>query len=213
MRGGMPEVHERGQEPVDEHQPVLRTRAHSTLPRPGRKLGLMPFVPQRGYHSDEFSDHVGRQARDPPVSDDRCTRGVPHHTIMIDDQKLDASPPTVHELVKVCCRTARKIVQRFPHEIDRHRQSPGNWTKRSSRRAGSWRETSADLVLQQALATPTARTRWQLVSDTSRGIHENDPANTSRSHRSHCPRPAAVLEPMGPPDETTPQALRVNPAR
>ncbi|MCK1823787.1 hypothetical protein MTQ10_30490, partial [Streptomyces sp. XM83C] len=41
----------------------------------------------------------GRQARDPPVADDRCTRHIPHHTTMIDDRELDASPPTVHELV------------------------------------------------------------------------------------------------------------------
>ena len=47
VRGGMPEVLERGQEPVDKHQPVLRTRAHSPLPRPGRKPGLVPVVPQR----------------------------------------------------------------------------------------------------------------------------------------------------------------------
>ncbi|GHE74642.1 hypothetical protein GCM10018771_65860 [Streptomyces cellulosae] len=47
MRGGMPEVHERGQKPVDEHQPVLRSGAHSALPRTGRKPGLVPFVPQR----------------------------------------------------------------------------------------------------------------------------------------------------------------------
>lgn len=106
--GGMPEVHERGQEPIDEHQPVLRTRAHSALPRPGRKLGLVPFVPQRAQLCDEFSDHVGRQARDPPVADDRCTRRVPHHTTMIDDQKLDASPLTVHELVRQsACAGAR----------------------------------------------------------------------------------------------------------
>ncbi|GLX48885.1 hypothetical protein Shyhy01_18350 [Streptomyces hygroscopicus subsp. hygroscopicus] len=37
MRGGVPEVYERGQEPADEHRPVLRTPAHSTLPRPGRE--------------------------------------------------------------------------------------------------------------------------------------------------------------------------------
>lgn len=100
MRGGMPEVHERGQEPVDEHQPVLRSGAHSTLPRPGRKPGLVPFMPQWAQLCNEFSDHVGRQAREPLVADDRCTRRVPHHTTMIDDQKIDASPPTVHELVK-----------------------------------------------------------------------------------------------------------------
>lgn len=46
----------------------------------------------------ELSDHIGRQARDPPVADDRCTRRIPHHTTMIDDQELNTSPPTVHEL-------------------------------------------------------------------------------------------------------------------
>lgn len=100
MRGGMPEVHERGQKPVDEHQPVLRSGAHSALPRTGRKLGLVPFVPQRAELCDQFSDHVGRQARDPPVADDRCTRCVPHHMAMIDDQRPDVSPLTVHELVR-----------------------------------------------------------------------------------------------------------------
>ncbi|CAL9339057.1 hypothetical protein SUDANB15_00223 [Streptomyces sp. enrichment culture] len=44
MRGRVPEVHEGGRAPVDEDQPVLRTRAHSPLPRPGRKSGLVPFV-------------------------------------------------------------------------------------------------------------------------------------------------------------------------
>lgn len=66
-------------------------------PRPGRKLDLVPFVPQGAQLCDEFSDHVGRQARDPTVADDRGTRRVPHHTTMIDDQKLDASPLTVHK--------------------------------------------------------------------------------------------------------------------
>ncbi len=99
VRNPVSEMHEGDQKPVDEDQPVLRTRAHSTLPRPGRKLGLVPFVPQRAQLCDEFGDHVGQQARDPPVADDRCTRRVPHHTTMIDDQKLDASPLTVHELV------------------------------------------------------------------------------------------------------------------
>ncbi|MBB4795278.1 hypothetical protein BJY54_005890 [Streptomyces nodosus] len=100
MRGRVSEVHEGGQEPVDENQPVLRTGAHGPLPRPGRKPGLVPFMPQRTYLSHQFSDHLGRQARDPSVADDRCTSRVPHHATMIDDQKLDASPPTVHELVR-----------------------------------------------------------------------------------------------------------------
>ncbi|CAM5600814.1 hypothetical protein SDIAM103S_05761 [Streptomyces diastaticus subsp. diastaticus] len=47
----------------------------------------------------EFSNHVSRQARDPPVADDCCTRRVSHHMTMIDDQVSDVSPLTVHELV------------------------------------------------------------------------------------------------------------------
>ncbi|MGV9248977.1 hypothetical protein [Streptomyces sp. NPDC003710] len=84
----MAEVHERGQEPVDEDQPVLRTGAHGPLPWPGCEHGLVPFMPQRNYFGDWFSDHISRQARDPPVADDRCPRRVPHHETMIDDREL-----------------------------------------------------------------------------------------------------------------------------
>lgn len=61
MRGPVTEMHERGQEPVDEHQPMLRARAHRPLPWPGRELDLVPFMPQRPHLRDEFSDHLGRQ--------------------------------------------------------------------------------------------------------------------------------------------------------
>lgn len=91
---------ERGQEPVNEDQPVLRAGAHSPLPWPGGKLGLVPRMPQRANLGNEFGDHIGRQARDPPVTHDRCTRRVPHHPTMINDQRPDTSPSSVHELVR-----------------------------------------------------------------------------------------------------------------
>jgi hypothetical protein len=100
VRGGVSQMHERGREPVDEHQPVLRARAHRQPPRPGRELGLVPLMPQRSHLSYKFSDHIRRQARDPSIADDHCTRRVPHHTTMIDDGELDTSPPTMHELVR-----------------------------------------------------------------------------------------------------------------
>lgn len=100
-------MHERDQETVDEHQLVLRAGAHRPLPWPERELGLVPLVPQRAYLSNEFSNHRSRQARDPPVAGDRFTRPVPHHMTMIDDQEFDASPPTVHELVRSLGRAAR----------------------------------------------------------------------------------------------------------
>lgn len=87
MSHSVAKVHERGQEPVDENHAVLRTSANRTLPRPGRKPGLMTFMPQRPHLSNGFSDHSGRQARDPPVADDRCARHVPHHTAMIADPR------------------------------------------------------------------------------------------------------------------------------
>ncbi|MYW31111.1 hypothetical protein [Streptomyces sp. SID2119] len=73
----MAKVHERGKEPVDEDHAVLRTGADRTLPRPGRKPGPVPLVPQQPYLSDEFRYHRRRQARDPPVADNRCARRVP----------------------------------------------------------------------------------------------------------------------------------------
>jgi hypothetical protein len=57
MSNPVAKVHERSQEPVDENHAVLRTSANRTLPRPGRKPGLVPFVPQRTDLGDEFSDH------------------------------------------------------------------------------------------------------------------------------------------------------------
>ncbi|MFD9248280.1 hypothetical protein ACFV0D_41520, partial [Streptomyces sp. NPDC059556] len=95
----MAKVHEHGQESVDEHQPVLRTGAHSALPRPRGQLGLVTLMPQRPHLGNEFSDHIGRQARDPAVADDQCTSRVPHHPTMINHLGLDVSPLTMHELV------------------------------------------------------------------------------------------------------------------
>lgn len=99
MGSPVTEMDEGGQEPVDEHQPVLCASTHGPPSLPGGKPGLVALMPQPAYFGDEFSDHIGRQARDPPVADDHCTSRVLHHTPMINDQGLDASPPTMHELV------------------------------------------------------------------------------------------------------------------
>jgi hypothetical protein len=86
--GPVTEMDESGQEPVDEHQPMLRTGTDRALSRSGRKRGLVPLVPQRTYLGYEFSDHTSRQAGDPAVSDDRLTCPVSRHPIMINDQAL-----------------------------------------------------------------------------------------------------------------------------
>jgi hypothetical protein len=67
---------------------------------PEDESGLVTLVPQRADLSDEFSDHVARQSRDPTIADEHCTSRVPHHMTVINDQELDASPPTVHELAR-----------------------------------------------------------------------------------------------------------------
>ncbi|MFJ2061405.1 hypothetical protein ACIOMM_36745, partial [Streptomyces sp. NPDC087908] len=61
---------------------------------------LVTLMPQRPHLGHEFSDHIGRQARNPTIADDYCTSRVPHHPTMINHPELDVSPPTVHELVR-----------------------------------------------------------------------------------------------------------------
>ncbi|MGW8954652.1 hypothetical protein [Streptomyces sp. NPDC055709] len=64
----MTEMDEGGQKPVDEHQPVLRAGAYDPLPSLGGEPGLVPIVPQQADFGHEFSDHISRQAPDPPVA-------------------------------------------------------------------------------------------------------------------------------------------------
>ncbi|MGV9349093.1 hypothetical protein ACWDSD_30660 [Streptomyces spiralis] len=66
----MTKMDERGQEPVDEHQPVLRTDAHSPLPHASGKPRLVTLLPQRAASTREFSNHSGSQTRNPPIADD-----------------------------------------------------------------------------------------------------------------------------------------------
>lgn len=46
---------------------------------PGRKPGSVALMPQQAYFSDEFSTHIGRQARHPPVADDPAELRFPPH--------------------------------------------------------------------------------------------------------------------------------------
>lgn len=55
---------ERGQEAVDEHEPVLRSCAHSPLPRSSGKPRLVTLLPQRADPLDEFGNHSGSQDGD-----------------------------------------------------------------------------------------------------------------------------------------------------
>lgn len=64
--GAVTKMNEGGQEAVDEHQAVFRTATHGPLPWSGSKPGLVTLMPQRAYLSAKFSNHSGRQARDPP---------------------------------------------------------------------------------------------------------------------------------------------------
>ncbi|MDQ0604779.1 hypothetical protein QF037_009124 [Streptomyces canus] len=48
------QMDKRDQQPVDEHQPVVRTDTQSPLPRPGGKPDLVTLVPQRPDLADEF---------------------------------------------------------------------------------------------------------------------------------------------------------------
>lgn len=106
MSDPVTEMDENGQEPVDEHEPVLRTGAHCPPPRPGGKPGLVTLLPQRAHFGDEFSDHISRQSGDPAVADDHCASHGPYHSTMINHPGLDVSPHTVHELVRAVPQTS-----------------------------------------------------------------------------------------------------------
>ncbi|MEU6987275.1 hypothetical protein ABZ946_28205 [Streptomyces sp. NPDC046324] len=61
----MTKMDERGQEPVDEHQPVLRASANGPLPHASGKPGLVTLLPQRADFLNEFSHRCRSQTRDP----------------------------------------------------------------------------------------------------------------------------------------------------
>ncbi|MEJ8667518.1 hypothetical protein WKI71_00070 [Streptomyces sp. MS1.AVA.1] len=95
----MAQTHQGGQQSVDEDELVLRPGSHSPLSRPSRQPSLMPLVPQWPDLSNEFSDHIRRQPRDPVLRHDQLTHPSPHHAQF--NEHLSAEPrPTVHEVVK-----------------------------------------------------------------------------------------------------------------
>jgi hypothetical protein len=100
MSDTVTEMDESGQEPVGEHQLVLSLGAYGPLPWSRGQLDPVTLLPRRTYLSDKFSDHSGRQTRDPVAADDHCTRRVPSHPTMINHPGLGVSPLTVHELVR-----------------------------------------------------------------------------------------------------------------
>ncbi len=77
MRDSVAKMHERGQQPVDEHQPVLRARAHHPLALLGGEPGLVLCLPQRTHLGDELGEHIYRRSRDPSIADDRRTHHGP----------------------------------------------------------------------------------------------------------------------------------------
>lgn len=92
---------ERGQEPVEEDQPVLHAGAHGPLPHASGKPRLVTLLRQRADLIDEFSNHSGSQTRDPPIVDDHHTRRVPHHLTMINHPDSTSHPlPCTNSLAR-----------------------------------------------------------------------------------------------------------------
>lgn len=79
MRRAMAQTHQRGQQPIDEDELVLRPGSCRPLPWPSSKPSLMQLVPQRPCLSNEFSDHRRRQAGDPVRRHDQLTHPSRHH--------------------------------------------------------------------------------------------------------------------------------------
>jgi len=79
VSGAVAQTHQRGQQPIEDDEVVLRPGSYRPLPWPSGKPSLMQLVPQRPYLSDEFSDHRRRQPGDPVLRHDQLTRPSPHH--------------------------------------------------------------------------------------------------------------------------------------
>nr|WP_251021590.1 hypothetical protein [Streptomyces sp. ISL-98] len=94
MGGTMAEVNEGGQQAVAKDQFVLGPSTYGPTTGPRRECSLVPLVRQRADLGDEFSDQIGRQARDPLASDDRCTFPLPHHRDH--DQRSDSRRATAN---------------------------------------------------------------------------------------------------------------------
>lgn len=117
------EMDQRGQQPVDEHQPLLRAGAHRPLPRASGKPRLMTLMPQRPALLDEFSNHSGSQPRDPPIADDHRARRDTHHPTMINH--LDS---TSHRLPGTSSLgVIGDLVGREPQSFRRGEPSAASW--------------------------------------------------------------------------------------
>lgn len=57
MSHTVPQVDEGGQEPVDEHQPVLRTRTNRSSTGAAEQFGIPPGLPDRPQLGNEIRDH------------------------------------------------------------------------------------------------------------------------------------------------------------
>lgn len=73
MGNTVPQVHEGGQQTVDEDQLVPGTGTDCPLPLPVTQPRLVTGLPDRANFRDQQGDHFTGQPRDPTVRDNRLT--------------------------------------------------------------------------------------------------------------------------------------------
>ena len=112
MRGAVAQTHQRGQQPIDEDELVLRPGSYRPLPWPSGKPSLMQLVSQRPYLSDEFSDHRRRQRGDPVLQALQAEAKDPENEILRLVRQLT---PDLLDLFGVGPITAVQILVSWSH--------------------------------------------------------------------------------------------------
>jgi hypothetical protein len=74
------QVHQGGQQPVDEHQPVPGTGPDRPLPRPIGQPCLLARLPARPELGDQLSQHFPGQSGHPTIGDGGGSGQGPRHT-------------------------------------------------------------------------------------------------------------------------------------
>jgi hypothetical protein len=96
------QVHEGGQQPVDEHQPVPGTRPDRPPPRPIGQPRVPARLPARPQLGDQLSQNLPGQPGHPAIGDSGGTGQRPRHATTLlrpSHQPEHAVPLTMHELV------------------------------------------------------------------------------------------------------------------
>jgi hypothetical protein len=76
-------MHESGQQPVDEHQPVPGASSERLLTRPIDQSRVLTHLPARSHLSDQPSYDLPGQPGHPAIADSGGSRQAPRHNLTL----------------------------------------------------------------------------------------------------------------------------------